>query len=291
MVSVCIPTFNRKELLKGAVESVVNQSYKNIEIIISDDCSTVELDDVINFFNDNRIVFFRHNKNIGFIQNWNFCIKKSNGAYIKIMGDDDLLNKNCIEDEIREITKNSVDFICSNYETIDENSKNINNKIFNASSFKILPFSGLVDKEYFMLKYFSGKIRVGLPSSITFKKNIVQQVGLFDENMGCAADIDMWIRMIDKSKLYYNDKILLKMRRHKDNLSKKIQSNFFSFQSDIDLIYKHKDKIKNNLLYKIIIFLRYSKIMMFNVFDIRFIKFKDKKKILVYFIKIFKILL
>jgi len=289
-ISICIPAFNRRDFLKETINSVIKQTYKNIEIIISDDCSTVFLDDIVNSFKDERIIFFKQEKNIGFIKNWNFCINKSTGEYIKILGDDDILNNNCIEEEINLLFKNKANFICSNYETIDEKGDLIINKDFNNNSFRLLDKSGFINENELLKKYFLGKIRIGLPSAITFKKEIIKEIGLFDENIGCPADIDMWMRIINKNTLYYNDNILLKMRRHSNNLSKQIQKNFFSHKEDLEIIYKHYKKIKRiNIFEKIIILLRYNKMIITDMFDKRLITFNNKKEVFYYIIKLYKI--
>lgn len=288
-ISICIATFNRREFLKETINSVTRQTYKNIEIIISDDCSTIVLDDIVNSFKDERIFFFKQEKNIGFIKNWNFCINKSTGEYIKILGDDDILNNDCIENEIKLILTNKVNFICSNYETIDKEGNFIINKKFNNNSFRLLNKSGFIDENQLLKKYFLGKIRIGLPSSITFKKEIINEIGLFDENIGCPADIDMWMRMVNKNILYYNDNILLKMRRHSDNLSKQIQKKFFSHKEDLEILYRYYKKIKKiNIFEKIIIFIRYNKMIITDIFDKRFITFNKKKNIFEYIIKLYK---
>jgi glycosyltransferase involved in cell wall biosynthesis len=291
-ISVCIPAFNRPEYLRETIKSVIEQSYQNIEVIISDDASPIDLSIIVREFNDQRIKYYKQEKNIGFIKNWNFCINKSNGEYIKILGDDDILNNNCIEDELKILTTNKVNFICSNYDTINENGDIIINKNFNSHSFRLLKKSGLINENELLKRYFLGKIRIGLPSAITFKKEIINEVGLFDEKIGCPADIDMWMRIINKNILYYNDNFLLKMRRHSNNLSDQIQKKFFPHKEDLDILYKHYKKITNiNILNKILIFIRYFKMTIIDILDKRFIVFNNKKLVLGYLFKLYKIFL
>lgn len=94
LVSILIPTFNRSNLLKICLGSVLNQTYKNLEIIIIDDCSTDDTKNVVEEFHEKRIKYFRNNKNIGSIHGDSFHFKRffyelMNGEYFIYITDDD----------------------------------------------------------------------------------------------------------------------------------------------------------------------------------------------------------
>ena len=99
LISVIITTFNRKTLLKKAIESVINQTYKNLEIIIADNHSTDGTEDLCNEFTkkDARIKYFRHKKNLGMTINTNFAHTKTTGEYLHVLCDDDWLDLDFIE--------------------------------------------------------------------------------------------------------------------------------------------------------------------------------------------------
>lgn len=103
MVSICIPTYNRSNLLKRAVESAINQTYQDIEILISDNCSTDEHWETVSEIAklDSRIVLRRNKINIGFAGNLNACIDASKGDYIIFLCDDDELLSTIIEKEVK----------------------------------------------------------------------------------------------------------------------------------------------------------------------------------------------
>lgn len=85
LVTIAIPTYNRANLyLTQAIESAINQTYPNLEIIISDNCSTDDTEMVIRSFKDPRIRYFRQEKNIGGNNNFNFCLKQARGEYFFI---------------------------------------------------------------------------------------------------------------------------------------------------------------------------------------------------------------
>lgn len=105
LVTIAIPTYNRANLyLTQAIESAINQTYPNLEIIISDNCSTDDTEMVIRSFKDPRIRYFRQEKNIGGNNNFNFCLKQARGEYFLLLMDDDLIDSDFIETCMRGLT-------------------------------------------------------------------------------------------------------------------------------------------------------------------------------------------
>jgi len=100
LVSVGIPTFNRPDGLRRTLECITRQSYRNLEIIISDNCSTgLETQSVVEEFqkNDSRIQYFRQDKNRGPAWNFAFVLEKATGEYFMWASDDDEWDKDFIE--------------------------------------------------------------------------------------------------------------------------------------------------------------------------------------------------
>ncbi|BAY13425.1 glycosyltransferase family 2 protein [Calothrix sp. NIES-2098] len=93
LVSIIIPTYNRPEYLKQAIASAVKQTYQNIEIIVSDNCSTENPLPIIESFADSRIRFWRHSENMGMIANQMYGFKMARGKYVASLHDDDLWNE------------------------------------------------------------------------------------------------------------------------------------------------------------------------------------------------------
>ena len=98
LVTIGIPTYNRADgYLKDAIESALNQTYANLEIIISDNCSSDDTGLIVESFNDPRIKYYRHNENIGANNNFNFCLKKASGIFFLLLHDDDLIDEDFVE--------------------------------------------------------------------------------------------------------------------------------------------------------------------------------------------------
>lgn len=99
LVSVGIPTYNRADgYLKKAIQSALNQTYPNLEIIVSDNCSSDDTGTVVKAFDDSRIRYHRHNVNIGPNNNFNFCLDQAQGAYFLLLHDDDLIDPDFVKD-------------------------------------------------------------------------------------------------------------------------------------------------------------------------------------------------
>lgn len=99
LVSIGVPTYNRPEGLKRTLESLIKQTYSNIEIVISDNCSTnADVEKVIDkFLSDKRIKYFKQPINKGAAYNFSFVLDKSTGKYFKFLADDDWLDNNYVE--------------------------------------------------------------------------------------------------------------------------------------------------------------------------------------------------
>lgn len=113
MVTVCVTTFNRKELLKLTLISILNQTYKTIEIIIVDDCSTDGTQEFVKnelLKLDKRIKYIRHKKNKGLAASRNSAIMNASGKYFTFCDDDDIWEANFIEEFIKVASRYSDDW-------------------------------------------------------------------------------------------------------------------------------------------------------------------------------------
>jgi glycosyltransferase domain-containing protein len=109
LISICVPTYNRPVTLERTLNSLINQTYRNLEIIVSDNCSTdTEVQRVMDqFLKDNRIKYFKQSTNKGMIYNFNFVLEKARGDLIMRLADDDWLDLNYIETCVNFLTRNN----------------------------------------------------------------------------------------------------------------------------------------------------------------------------------------
>ena len=125
LVSITIPTYNRADgYLRQAIECALRQTYQDIEIIVSDNCSTDTTERVVKGFNDPRIRYFRHKENIGANNNFNFCLKEARGNYFLLLHDDDLIDADFIETCLRSVDyRTDVGVVLTGNRVIDAEGK------------------------------------------------------------------------------------------------------------------------------------------------------------------------
>jgi len=211
LVSVIIPTYNRSVLLMKTIDSVLNQTYNNIEIIVVDDGSQEDLTENLN--NIKKLKYYRIPNSGGPSKPRNLGIKKSNGKYIAFIDDDDLWVNNKIEIQVNKLEKNKEFGLAHNYcSVIDEFGKEKDEIIGKSGSIKI--------KHGDVVERMIGNWTL-MTSSVLLRKELVDKVGFFNCEMPPAGeDVEYWSRCSFHSKFYYLDKPLVLYRKHTSNISK-----------------------------------------------------------------------
>jgi glycosyltransferase involved in cell wall biosynthesis len=106
LVSVCIPAYNNAAYIKDTIDSVLHQTYPNLELVICDDKSTDNTVEVIEKIKDDRIKLYKNEKNLGMSGNWNHCLSKCSGDFIKLICADDMLAETALEKEVNALIQN-----------------------------------------------------------------------------------------------------------------------------------------------------------------------------------------
>ncbi|MEH2173429.1 glycosyltransferase family 2 protein [Nostoc sp.] len=107
LVSIVIPTYNRPDYLKQAIASAIKQTYQNIEIIISDNCSSENPQALVASFGDSRIRFWRHQQNVGMLANQQHGFNMAQGKYVASLHDDDIWNEDFLAKLVPPLEANS----------------------------------------------------------------------------------------------------------------------------------------------------------------------------------------
>ena len=185
MISIIIPTYNRPKLLKKAIESIVNQTYKNIEIIVVDDNSSMDNKVIIDSF-DFPIIYFKFDKNQGGNACRNKGVELSRGEYIAFLDDDDVFHKNKIEKQISFMKQNNIE--------LSYTGKNIiyieNDKILKKRYSFHFPCCKNLNKAIMKQNF------IGSTSTIIVKKESFLDVDGFDMKMPALQDYEFYIRFI-----------------------------------------------------------------------------------------------
>lgn len=257
LVSICIPTFNGGKFLSKALASVIQQTYLNLEIVVSDDNSkdnTIEI--LKKFKKNNRIpVHIYHHCPSGIGANWNNCIKHSNGKYIKFLFQDDVLYADCISKmvEISESDKQIGLVYCKRSfieNSLDENHKKWLQKfaVLHTQWDNINVKTGYIKGEEYLKDINLLKVpynKIGEPTAVLIRKSSFLKAGYFNEELKQALDIEMWYKLMKYFKIGFVNEELIYFRLHNDQTSANNQT------SGVREIEKLEFFVFKNLMFKI----------------------------------------
>jgi glycosyltransferase involved in cell wall biosynthesis len=194
IVTVCIPTYNRRELLAASLQSVRSQSLENIEIIVSDNASTDDTGDYVRSLNDPRIRYDRLDENIGLFGNLSRCLQLGSGRYRVMLPDDDLMLPGNLEAKARYLDQNpSAGMVHSAFRYLDRNARPVGP----TQHWSRLTETTLEPGESFVRRSLAlgGIVCV---SSVMMRSDLVADEK-FDAEDGPYADIALWLRIGSRS--------------------------------------------------------------------------------------------
>ncbi|MEH1934003.1 MAG: glycosyltransferase [Nostoc sp.] len=215
LVSVVMTTYNHEKYIAEAIDSVLNQTFTNFELIIVNDGSSDRTDEVIRSFQDSRIVYI-HQENQGTSVAVNQGIIASRGKYIALMSGDDICYPQRLEKQYQYLNTNNKKIIFSGVDFIDDESHLITEKHFARNYFI---YSNKPNAE--ILNYFFMQGNYLCAVTAFLEKNILFEAGLFNLASIQLQDFDMWIKLVKKyDVLIIEDKLVkYRIRNNDDNLS------------------------------------------------------------------------
>lgn len=203
-VSICIPTYNRKDYLRETIESVFAQTYKDYEVVVVDDGSTDGTAEMIK--NIGLPIRYYWQENSGDAAARNKMIKLAQGEFITFVDSDDLLINDAIERMMNVMEAEGGEVIVYGpYHRIDQNGH-----VY--GRFKSRQYSGHITKHLFqnIFVYTCGSM---------FPKNVLETAGGFDTSLPVCSDYDLWLRLSLKCRFVALAEPTFKRRRHTENLS------------------------------------------------------------------------
>ena len=231
LISVVIPTYNYAHYIGEAISSVLQQTFADFELIIVDDNSSDNTDEVVaKFLSDNRVSYYKNRNNLGLVGNFNKCLEYAQGKYIKYLLADDKLDPSVLEKMIPVMESNPNISLITSY-----------NAMFGLKTkTRTLPFKGLQDGKkviYECLKDGTGNW-IGEPTIVMFKKADLR-VGKFSNKYTCLVDLEMWLRLMMVGDLYIVPEVLSYFRHHPKQASSKtnVQNwiDEYNFYKDIQM--------------------------------------------------------
>ncbi|MCY6959580.1 glycosyltransferase [Clostridium brassicae] len=232
MVTIIIPTFNSKKYIIQAVESVLDQTYKDIEVIVVDDGSTDGTCEKLEKYRDEIKYYYKENGGVASARN--FGILKAKGDYICFLDADDIYEKDKLKEQVRFLQDNpQIDVVYNDIQVEDEKLNYINT----------LKSEGVYnDREDFLSMMLIRQIIPG-PASIMFRRRCIEDGLKYNEEYTNAEDYDFTLRLAEKFNFAYIPKSLYVYRRHQNNLTNNHKKQF---DNEIEIIKKIGiEKIKN----------------------------------------------
>jgi glycosyltransferase involved in cell wall biosynthesis len=273
ILSICIPTYNQTKYLVKTIDSILNQSFQDFELIITDDSTSGDVEELIVSFQKNSILpitYFRNNPSLGSPDNWNFAISKTRGRWIKIMHHDDWFCENeALAKMMRaaQLNPNSLIFSGIKGKIITENRAYVNlPDVLQVEGIKSDPFS-LIWANI-----------IGPPSTILFPKTEV----CFDSHLIWLVDIEFYLQLLlhKKYNLVYLEEVLFENQPDDHNITnqcfqnKAIEINEFNYifnkyfpKASLKERFQFIQRLKKHIQ-------TYSKVNLVELFYCNFIKYK-----------------
>jgi glycosyltransferase involved in cell wall biosynthesis len=218
-VTIGMPAYNRSEIIAETIEYVLRQTYKNFELIIFNDGSVDNTSEVINKFNDERIIYIDSKVNLGPPHPLNKILDLARGEYIIILHDHDIFDEKLIELSVSALEKNTdIGFVLQGSNWIDENNIIYENK----NTFSIINNGKKAGIQLLNNENFSSNFH----ACSMVRRTALNEAGYYyDSKFGLYSDIDLWLRLLYVYNFYYiKDKLLTFRIRESNNhfLSKKL---------------------------------------------------------------------
>jgi len=199
-VSIVLPTHNGSKYIQRSVESCLNQTYKNVQLVIVNDGSSDNTSEIIKSFKDERIHFCDLPKNLGIVGALNKGFSLTTGEFLSWTSDDNYYDSRAIEVMVNTLRENqSLDFVYAQYNVVDEDDQFVRMG-------RVEPPKGLDIDNY-----------VG--GCFLFRRKVYESIGDFNPDSFLVEDYEYWLRVREKFRMKKIDECLYTYRMHEGNLT------------------------------------------------------------------------
>lgn len=235
-ISICIPVYNGQHYLKECLDSCLFQQYDHYELVICDDGSQDESPSIISTYaqQHKKIRYFRNEKNLGLVGNWNRCIELAEGEWIKFVFQDDYITRDCLKEFAAAIGPDSV-LLLSERNFILPDKPSQEEIEYYTHGVRTLTNTGRGIQH----NYSAGSLArisvqnmcmnfIGEPSLSLFRKDLVTKLGYFNPVLKQICDLEFLLRVGSNYGLTYIPKKLCAFRIHADSTtSMNVSTKFF----------------------------------------------------------------
>lgn len=225
-VSICIPTYNGARYLEACLDSVLSQTYRDIEILVVDDGSTDSTFEILEHYaaSDQRIRLRRNNNNLGLVGNWNRCIELARGEWIKFAFQDDLLAPTCLEKMFGAMQDEVPILFCRREFIFDENvdptTRDTYEKLRSIDA--LFPGQKQLSADEVSRIALSIDIQsnfIGEPTCALIHRSAFERFGLFNPQLIQMCDYEYWLRVGSNTGFVYVPETLAYFRVHSNSMS------------------------------------------------------------------------
>ncbi len=213
-VSICVPAYNHGRFLRAAIESALAQTWADLEVVVSDNCSTDETSDVVRAFagRDTRVRYEPAPAHLGMAENFNRCLALARGEYVKYLCADDILEARCVERLVAALELHGAVLVaCARY-LVDESS----HAIRSVARFAERDWAG-PGHEAARRCFFLGNL-IGEPTAVLFRRQDGREG--FNVRYSQLVDLDLWLRLLERGRFGFVAEPLCRIRRHADQVTR-----------------------------------------------------------------------
>lgn len=205
--------FNGEQYLRECIDSVLNQTFKDFEFLIIDDCSTDSSRDIIKSYKDKRIYVIENQKNLSQVKSLNIGLEQARGEYIARLDQDDLMIGNRLERQVDFLNNRPDIAVAGTWGEVIDNSGTVFTKCCLPIRHEEIMANAL-SLGYFLMH-----------PSVIFRKDVALDEGKYNEALPFAEDYDLWTRLLLKRYKFANiPEYLIKFRFHKESSSKQFST-------------------------------------------------------------------
>jgi glycosyltransferase involved in cell wall biosynthesis len=212
-VSIGIPNFNMAGYVANAIESALNQTYQDIEVLVLDDASTDESVKVIQNFSDNRIRFLQFDENRGTVAAINQMAAMATGEWFVSLAADDLIDPSTIERMVNEFVRDPwLEFVATQTDFIDKDG----NPYAADHTFKHIQKAANKPREEWLRQMYYGNQYFGVGM---YRRKVLLDLGGWNAEHGVLTDFEMYLRLLQRENIHVIEESLTHTRIHDGNKS------------------------------------------------------------------------
>ena len=248
-VDILLATYNGEKYLREQLDSIINQTYKNIRILINDDCSTDKTKEILKEYEqkDNRIDVKYNEKNVGSIKNFENLLKRVENKYFMLSDQDDYWMEDKVEKSLKKIKEENVDMVFTDLEPVDENLQTIT-----PSMVRFMGFNKIIHKYNDYRLVFMRNCVTGC--TIISKKELIKKCLPIPDKKPMVHDWWMVLMITQSGKISFLDEPTIKYRQHGNN-----QLGIYGMKTYIKNFDEYREKYINLKLSQFKIYVEYEK--------------------------------